>query len=128
MEEMQILMGELNELNGSLEGRDINTIGIIELRRLRKDFEALHDLNLELQERVRFDRSIETKTKIKLQEIKGKTGDGWTNINDEYLTESQLIQLYQSKGYKVESLEDITNNGEIRYQIKLFVRNKKESK
>ena len=74
------------------------------------------------------DRSIETKTKIKLQEIKGKTGDGWTNINDEYLTESQLIQLYQSKGYKVETLEDITNNGEIRYQIKLFVRNKKESK
>ena len=59
MEEMQILMGELNELNGSLEGRDINTIGIIELRRLRKDFEALHDLNLELQERVRFDRSID---------------------------------------------------------------------
>ena len=73
------------------------------------------------------DRYIEKRVKIKLQEIKGKDNEGWQDMNSGYLTEQELITLYQNKGYKVNTLEDIVNNGEIRYQIKLFVRNKKES-
>lgn len=74
------------------------------------------------------DRVIETKTRIKLQEIKGSTTEGWQNLTTDYLTEEALIKLYKDKGYKVESLEDITNNGLIKYQLITFVRNKKESK
>jgi hypothetical protein len=72
-------------------------------------------------------RSIETKTKIKLQEIKGKTEAGWNSLSQTPLTEKEIINLYQQKGYKVNTLEDIVNNGEIRYQLVIFVRNKKES-
>lgn len=74
------------------------------------------------------DRTIETKTKIKLQEIKGSTSDGWENLSTSYLTEEELIKLYKDKNYKVNTLEDITNNGQIKYQLVTFVRNKKESK
>ncbi len=74
------------------------------------------------------DRTIEYKTKIKLQEIKGSTTDGWENLSTSYLTEEELIKLYKDKGYKINNLEDITNNGQIKYQLVTYVRNKKESK
>jgi len=74
------------------------------------------------------ERSIETKTKIKLQEIKGSNTDGWQNLTSEYLTEEGLIKLFKEKKYKVNTLEDIVNNGQIKYQIITYVRNKKESK
>ncbi len=74
------------------------------------------------------DRTIETKTKIKLQEIKGSETEGWQNLSTESLTEEGLIKLFKDKGYKINTLEDITNNGQIKYQLVTFVRNKKESK
>ena len=74
------------------------------------------------------ERSIETKSKIKLQEIQGTTSSSWNNLSTDYLTEEELLELFKSKGYNVKTLEDINNNGQIRYQIELFVRNKKESK
>ena len=39
-----------------------------------------------------------------------------------------MIKIFNDKGYKVTSLSDINNNGEIRYQIKMLLRNKKEAK
>lgn len=74
------------------------------------------------------ERSIETKSKIKLQEIQGTTSSAWNNLSSDYLTEEELIGLFKAKGYNVKTLEDINNNGQIRYQMELFVRNKKESK
>lgn len=74
------------------------------------------------------DRTIETKTKIKLQEIQGSSVAGWNNVSNDYLSEEALIRLFNNKGYKVNTLEDITNNGQIRYQLVTYVRNKKESK
>ena len=74
------------------------------------------------------DRVIETKTKIKLQEIKGTTTDGWQNLSTDYLSEENLIKLFKQKGYDVKTLEDITNNGQIKYQLITYVRNKKENK
>ena len=41
------------------------------------------------------------------------------------MTKEQLILAFQNKGYKVNTLDDINNNGEIRYQTKMFIRNKK---
>ena len=74
------------------------------------------------------ERIIEEKNKIKLQEIQGISNAAWENLNDNYLSENELIEIFKSKGYKVETLSDIINNGEIRYILKLYVRNKKEGK
>ena len=74
------------------------------------------------------DREIQTKTKIKLQEIKGTTTSSWNNLSTDYLTEEALIKVFKDKCYKVSTLEDIMNNGQIKYELKLFIRNKKESK
>ncbi len=73
------------------------------------------------------DRTIETKTKIKLQEIKGTLDDSWEDLSEDYITENEMLELFRSKNYEVSALEDIINNGEIRYQIKMYIRNKKEN-
>ena len=72
------------------------------------------------------ERQIESKVKIKLQEIKGSTSTDWKDLSLEYVTKDQMIKAFQNTGYKVNTLDDINNNGEIRYQVKMFVRNKKE--
>ena len=71
-------------------------------------------------------RNIETKYKIKLQQILSEGSGGWTAIGS-YVTEEEMIRVLKEKGYNVESLDDINNNGEIRYQVKMYIRNKKES-
>ena len=58
MEEMEILRNNLEELNNSLGGRSLAEVGVIELRRLKGDYEALHELNIELQERLRRTDSV----------------------------------------------------------------------
>ena len=74
------------------------------------------------------DRTIETRIKIKLQQITGSTTDGWENLSTDYMSENEMINLLQSKKYNINTLEDISNNGVIRYEVKMYVRNKKESK
>ena len=74
------------------------------------------------------EREIEKKTKIKLQQNLGSETDGWNSLSNEYMTEGEMISLFKEKGYNVNTLQDITNNGEIRYSLKLFLRNKKETK
>ena len=39
-----------------------------------------------------------------------------------------VYREFKRQGYDVKTLEDITNNGQIRYQLKMFVRNKKETR
>ena len=74
-------------------------------------------------------RNIETKTKIKLQQILGTSSSSdYEDLSTEYVTEEEMIKIFNDKGYKVTSLSDINNNGEIRYQIKMLLRNKKEAK
>ena len=71
------------------------------------------------------ERQIEKKTKIKLQQYLGTSEDGWENLRNDYMTEEDLINAYKDKGYSVNSLEDIVNNGEIKYLVKMYVRNKR---
>lgn len=72
-------------------------------------------------------REIETKTKIKLQAILGNTTESWKEIGN-YVTLEEMIQIFNDNGNKVTNLEDITNNdGEIKYELKLLIRNKKEA-
>ena len=73
-------------------------------------------------------RSIETKSKIKLQKINPASGNGWENLSDNYMYEDELINLFKTKNYDVNNLEDINNNGEIKYLLKMYIRNKKGDK
>lgn len=70
-------------------------------------------------------RKIESKIKIQLQEIKGINEDGWEDMSNEYLTQEEMIKLLNDKGYVVTSLADISNLGNIRYKVKMYVKNKK---
>ena len=73
-------------------------------------------------------REIESKVKIKLQEIKSEVNDNWEDLSTDYLTEEEVIKKFVEKGYEVKTLRDVTNNGQIKYKLKMFVRNKKETK
>ncbi len=73
-------------------------------------------------------REIENRIKIKLQEIKGSTNEGWNDLSNEYLDEESLVRFLQEKNYNVTSLNDIANLGEIKLKLQMLVRNKKESK
>ncbi|MBQ4262670.1 MAG: hypothetical protein IJB83_00295 [Bacilli bacterium] len=71
-------------------------------------------------------RKTESRVKIKLQEIKGEaTEEEWKNLSEEYVTLEEMINIFKTEKYEVETLNDINNNGEIRYQVKMFIRNKK---
>lgn len=72
-------------------------------------------------------RTIETKYKIKLQQILGTSEDSWNTLSTMPLTEQELINVFKEKKYNVNNLTDINNNGQIRYQIKMYIRNKKEA-
>ena len=69
-------------------------------------------------------RQIESKVKIKLQEIKSVASTDWVDLSVDYMSEDQMIRVLQNKGYNIGTLKDINNNGEIRYQMKMLVRNK----
>ncbi len=74
------------------------------------------------------DRTIESKVKIKLQEIKGMTDASWKDLATEYLSLDEMIHTCQLNKYDVNTLEDIQNNGELKYKLQMLIRNKKESK
>lgn len=73
-------------------------------------------------------RKIESKQKIKLQQILGTTEDSWEDLSDKFVSEDEMINIFKSKNYDVNSLKDINNNGELRYKVKMYIRNKKANK
>ena len=72
-------------------------------------------------------RKIESRIKLKIQKIRGSTIDSYVDLSDRYLDEKELIDLLREKDYSVNSLSDITNNGELKLKIQMLIRNKKES-
>ena len=69
-------------------------------------------------------REIQAKSKVELRKITSSGTSEWKVLNNEYLTLDELITQLKAKGYKVESLEDITLNGELRYKAKIQTRDK----
>ncbi len=74
-------------------------------------------------------RTIESKSKIKIKKIETTGKEEWLDFNKEYMELNELLTALQEKEYKVYSLEDITASGELKYKVKMYIRNKnKESK
>ena len=73
-------------------------------------------------------REIESRIKIKLQEILGMTDESWKDLTTNYMTSEEMIKVLKDNNYKVETLEDIQNNGELKYKVQMSIRNKKENK
>lgn len=48
----------------------------------------------------------------------------WVPVNENYVTESELIDTFKKLGYEVNTLYDIYENENIRYQLQLQYRNK----
>ena len=63
-----------------------------------------------------------------LQENSVSNENSFEEIGTEYVTLPEMIKIYNDKGYKVEKLEDIMSNGELKYKVKMLIRNKKEAK
>ena len=73
-------------------------------------------------------QSVSAVIKIKLQQITGASEQNWTSLteNDKYVSFDEMITLFKNNNFNVNTLSDINNNGEIRYQVKMLLRNKKE--
>lgn len=71
-------------------------------------------------------RQIETRTKVVFKKITNESNlNKWVAISDDYLSEADLITKFKSLGYKVNTLEDIEQAKDLRYQIKLQYRDRK---
>lgn len=68
-------------------------------------------------------RIIETRNNIKLKQITGDS-DKWLTYNQEYMEIDNLLTSLQENNYKVYSLDDMTFSGELKYKVKLFIRDK----
>lgn len=75
-------------------------------------------------EKIKGSREIETKVKVKLQQLLDNGSSSKIEISSEYLTEDELIKKLQAKGFKVYTLSDVYLNGEINLDIKLRYRNR----
>lgn len=59
-----------------------------------------------------------------IEENSGSEGE-WINLNDDYVSEDELIKLFNRNNYEVKSLEDILKNEKIKYSIKLEYSNRR---
>lgn len=72
-------------------------------------------------------RQIESRIKVKYQKITaGATTDTWKAITDGYVSESELISAFQAANYQVNTLKEIEDASDLRYQVKLEYRNRKK--
>lgn len=53
----------------------------------------------------------------------GKDGN-WINISDDYLDMNELFATFKTKGFDVDSLDDITSNDKLKYTVKLEYSNR----
>ena len=72
-------------------------------------------------------RQIESRIKVKYQRITGVSStDTWKAITDGYVSESELISAFQAANYQVNTLKEIEDASDLRYQVKLEYRNRKK--
>ncbi|MBE6152087.1 MAG: hypothetical protein E7165_02085 [Firmicutes bacterium] len=70
-------------------------------------------------------REIETRTKVVYKKINNSSLNNWLPISDDYLSEVELISEFKKLGYRINTLDDIENLEELRYQVKLQYRDRK---
>lgn len=72
-------------------------------------------------------RQIESRIKVKYQKITEVDGaDTWKAITDGYVSESELISAFQAANYQVNTLKEIEDASDLRYQVKLEYRNRRK--
>ncbi len=69
-------------------------------------------------------REIQSKQKVKLQNVDSISEENWLSIFTNYQQESEMISKFKELGYPVNTLSDINASGDIKYALKLFYRNK----
>lgn len=67
---------------------------------------------------------VETKTKVRLRKPKEEANEKWKDLSKEYVKQDKLLEIFKDNNYEVDSLKDININGEIKYEIKMFYRNR----
>lgn len=71
-------------------------------------------------------RQIESRIKVKYQTITaGASTDTWKSITDGWVSESELISAFQAANYQVNTLKEIEDASDLRYQLKLEYRDRK---
>ncbi len=68
---------------------------------------------------------VETKNKIKLQQIKGTDSKDWKDITKGYVSKSQLIKAFNDEN--ITTLKNVNENGQVKYKYKMYYRNRKDS-
>lgn len=72
------------------------------------------------------ERSVESKVKVKLQQITGTSSSDWKNLTTDYVPFKDMITAFKNNNYNVSTLSDINSNGELNYKLQMLIRNKKE--
>lgn len=71
-------------------------------------------------------REIETRTKVVYKKITSNNNlENWVAISEDYLSETDLIAAFKSAGYQVNTLKDIEDANDLRYEVKLQYRDRK---
>lgn len=69
---------------------------------------------------------VKSKKKVAVQKVIGDTKNNWKDLSNSYVSESELIKLFNDKKLDVKTLEDIKNiNGEAKYKINMYYRDRK---
>ena len=105
MEKLKIMAQEIYD---SYHDRNLDEIGIIELRKIKKDYEALHHLNTELKNKCRFDTSMDTADYDELSEESSKL---WTMVQRELPAINEMLNKKSNAAIqRVNERREITNN------------------
>lgn len=68
---------------------------------------------------------VQKKNQVSVQKVKGETKDKWQDLSKDYVSEKELIELFNKKNLNVKTLEDIMEkNGEAKYTVKMYYRNR----
>ena len=127
MEEMAILENELTEIKEKIDGRNIEEIGVIELRRIRHDLEALHNLNLDLQERSRLTPASELDTED-LRTILNKGDKLYFDVGDTLRPIVETLKVKSALGMsKVNERRELISNKQRNLEIISSLRTELES-
>ena len=108
MNEINSLKEIAQEIVDSYEGKNIDDLGIVELSRLKRDYRALHKLNLELKNKSRFDENVDT---ADYDDISLESENLWTLVQKELpLIEDVLSRKAQLAMGKTTRRRDVMAN------------------